>query len=56
MDLIYLHRFTKNADGTNRLVARYEKCLLPTNDYFWKDPVDIKNKSGKTRETTKKSH
>ena len=33
--------FTKNRDGTNRLIIRGEKCLTPTDKPFWKYPVDI---------------
>ena len=33
--------FTKNRDGTNRLIIRSEKCLTPTDKPFWKNPEDI---------------
>ena len=33
--------FTKNRDGTNRLIIRSEKCLTPTDKPFWKYPDDI---------------
>lgn len=51
MGCIYHGCFTKNADGTNRIIAKGMKCLTPTNECFWKDPVDVKNKI-KTRSQT----
>ena len=41
MDLIYHGCFTKNADGTNRIIGLHQKCVIPTNRPFWKDPEDI---------------
>ena len=33
--------FTKNKDGTNRIIGRGEQCLTPTSRPFWKYPEDI---------------
>ena len=33
--------FTKNIDGTNRIIANDEKCLVPTSRPFWKYIEDI---------------
>ena len=41
MVLIYHSCFTKNADGTNKLIGPGEKCLTPTAQSFWKDPKDV---------------
>ena len=41
MALIYHGCFTKNADGTNKLIGQGEKCLTPTAQCFWKDPKDV---------------
>ena len=42
MALIYHGCFTKNADGTNKLIGPGEKCLTPTAQCFWKDPKDVR--------------
>ena len=46
--------FTKNKDGTNRIIGRAEKCLTRTNCPFWKYPEDI-NVSVRTRSPEKKT-
>ena len=43
MALIYHGCFTKNADGTNKLIGPGEKCLTPTAQCFWKDPNDVRS-------------
>ena len=43
MELIYHGCFTKNADGTNKLIGPGEKCLTPTTQCFWKDPKDFRS-------------
>ena len=43
MELIYHGCFTKNADGTNKLIGPGEKCLTPTAQCFWKDPKDFRS-------------
>ena len=43
MELIYHGCFTKNADGTNKLIGPGEKCLTPTAQCFWKDPKDVRS-------------
>ena len=30
-------------DGSHVLIKKDEKCLLPTADYFWKDPYNVIN-------------
>ena len=52
MDRIYHVCFPKNVNGTNRIIAKDENCLIPTSECFWKDPLDIKN-GVKTRSRTK---
>ena len=41
MSNIYHGCFRKNTDGTNRIIANNEKCLLPTSRAFWKYIEDI---------------
>ena len=43
MALIYHGCFTKNADGTNKLIGPEEKSLTPTAQCFWKDPKDVRS-------------
>ena len=43
MMLIYHGCFTKNADGTNKIIGPGEKCLIPTAQCFWKDPEDVRS-------------
>ena len=38
MDHLYHGCYYKNADGTNRLTAPVEDCILQTSRCFWKDP------------------
>ena len=33
--------FTKNRDGTNRLIEKGKACITPTNNPFWKYPGDV---------------
>ena len=44
--------FTKNADGTNKIIGPGEKCLIPTAQCFWKDPEDVRSEI-KTRSQLK---
>ena len=37
---IYQGCFTKNKDGTNKLIEKGEGCIHPTNSPFWKYPED----------------
>ena len=53
MDLIYHGSMTKNADGINKLIGPDGKCLVATDEYFWKDPKDIKHCRVKTRSCIK---
>ena len=46
--------FTKNADGTNRIILAGERCLCPTSQPFWKFPGDILDLGVKTHSQTKK--
>ena len=40
----YLSRLLlKNADGTNKIIAAGDKCLVATGKCFWKDPSDVKH-------------
>ena len=41
--------FTKNKDGTNRLIKKGERCLVPTSNPFWNNPEDIESCSANTR-------
>ena len=43
MDRIYHGCFTKHADVTKKIIAKGEKCIVPTDECFWKDPVDVTN-------------
>ena len=54
MAQIYYGCMTKNADGANKIMSPGEKCLVPTDKCFWKDPQDIKNCGVQTRSRTKK--
>ena len=42
-DCIYHGCFTKNRDGSNRLIEKNKGCLFPTNNPFWKYSQDIPN-------------
>ena len=46
--------FTKNKDGTNRLIKKGECCLVPTSNPFWKYPEDIQSCGVNTRSQEKK--
>ena len=41
-----------NADGTRKIIANGENCLVRTNKCFWKDPVDVVTRV-RTRSMTK---
>ena len=43
MALIYHSCFTKNADGTNKLIGPGEKCFTPTAQRFWKNPKNVRS-------------
>ena len=43
MDCFYHGCYYKNADGTNRIVASGENCLLRMKKCFWKVPCDIRS-------------
>ena len=38
---IYYGYFTKNKDGTNRLIEKGKTCVCPTNKLFWNYPEDV---------------
>ena len=38
---IYHGCFTKNRDGTNKLIEKGKACITPTNNPFWKYPEDV---------------
>ena len=54
MNQSYHGCFTKNADGTNRIILAGERCLCPTLEPFWKFPEYILDFGVKTRSQTKK--
>ena len=54
MNQIYHSCFSKNADGTNRIILAGERCLCPTSQSFWKFPEGILDLGVKTRSQTKK--
>ena len=54
MNRIYHGCFTKNADGTNKIILAGERCLCPTSKPFWKYPEDIENVGVKTCSQTKR--
>ena len=45
---IYHGCFTKNRDGTNKLIEKGKACIIATNNLFWKYPEDV-NSSVRTR-------
>ena len=51
---IYHGCFTKNADGTNRIITVGERYLCLTSQPFWKFPEDILDLGVKTCSQTKK--
>ena len=51
MDRVYHSCAYVNLDGTPKLIAKTEKCLIPTNKCFWKDTCDTRAKI-KTRTMT----
>ena len=36
-------------DGTNKIVPEGRKCIMPTDNPFWKKPIDTCNKIAKSR-------
>ena len=44
MDRVYYGCAYANLDGTRKLMAKNEKCLIPTNKCFWKDTCDTRTK------------
>ena len=38
---IYHGCFTKNRDGTNKLIEKGKACITPTNNPLWKYPEDV---------------
>ena len=44
MDRIYHGWVYINLDGALKLIAKKEKCLIPTNKCFWKDTCDTRTK------------
>ena len=54
MNYIYHGCFTKNANGTNKIILAGERCLCPTSKPFWKFPEAIDNVGVKTRSQTKR--
>ena len=38
---IYHGCFSKNIDGTNKLIEKGKICITPTNNPFWKYPEDV---------------
>ena len=53
MDLIYHGCAYANADGTQKMIAKGDFCLFPTNRCFWKDPREVDDYV-KTRSMTKR--
>ena len=51
---IYHGCFTKNKDGTNKLIEKGKKCICPTSKPFWKYPEDVSS-GVKTRVQEKKN-
>ena len=43
MERLYHGCMLKNADGTNRIIAADEKCLVPTCKCFWKGSCNVKH-------------
>ena len=41
MDLIYHGCDLRYSNSTNIIIGQNEKCLIPTNTCFWKDPSEI---------------
>ena len=37
--------------GTNKIVPKNRKCIMPTNNPFWKNPTDTSNKIAKSTRT-----
>ena len=54
MNLIYHGCFTKNADGTNKIILAGERCLYSTAKTFWKFLEDIEIVVVKVRSQTKR--
>ena len=54
MNRIYHGCFTKNADGTNKIILAGERFFYPISRPFWKFPEDILDLGVKTCSQTKK--
>lgn len=52
MDVLFHGCAYVNSDGTQKLIALSEDCLVCTNKCFWKDPHDVITHT-KTRSMTK---
>ena len=35
-------------DGTNQIITKGKRCLMPRNNPFWKRPIDTTNKIAKS--------
>ena len=55
MNRVYHGCFTKNADGTNKIILAGERCLCPISRPFWKFSENILDLGVKTRCQTKKA-
>ena len=53
IEKIFHSCFTKNKDGTNRLIKKGERCLVPTSNPFWKYLEDIESCGVRTRSQEK---
>ena len=54
IERIYRGCFSKNRDGTNKLIEKGKICITPTNNPLWKYPEDIPS-GVETRSQEKKS-
>ena len=54
MNQIYHGYFTKNGDGSNKIILAGERCLCPILKPSWKFPENILDLGVKTRSQTKK--
>ena len=53
IEKIFHSCFTKNKDGTNCLIKKGERCLVPTSNPFWKYLEDIESCGVRTRSQEK---
>lgn len=54
MNQIYHGCFTKNADGTHKIILAGERGLFTSSKHFWNFSEDFRNLGVKTRSQTKK--